>query len=605
MMTNPLRSFRSSLAIAWLAAWIACSLFLILGSSAAQDVEVIDGLVGHWPLAGDSRDHSGNGNHGTNRGVDLASGEFNGEDAFIEIPASDSLRLGTGDFSFAVWVFTEEQLDDAVGDILELYDPARRRGITLAINSSASGYLSQGGDRHVYFGIDNAKLGEWQDCGRPSATSAYVNNSMVVFKGHLYAAVSEGATEADWAHVYRYEGGADGKQWTDIGRVGNGRTTGVMPLIVHNGELYAVTTTYDWTRVREGDFDAGRAYRYGGGTTWEDIGAPNPENRTLNTASSFQGKLYVGGGPNVWGVSVLDSDGHWKESKRFDKSGPQKVFPHTMSRYNGRLYCGWPSVWAFDGREWVHAGVPVEPEEILQTHSLAIYRGKLIAGTWPLAKVSEYQGGQAWREFGRVGEDGSEVNSLVVYNGKLYGGSIPRAECCRYDGEPQWTSLRRFYSPEGWNPAPPAPFGSPTREEVANWSRITSMTIHRGRLFASIGNCTSSIKDSPADIRGSVHSIEAGKCVSFDEELAPGWRHIAAVREGGKLKLYIDGELGAESAPFEASDYDLSTDRPLRIGFGQIDYFHGKLRDVRAYKRALSVTEVMALSLTAPKSAPR
>ena len=32
------------------------------------------------------------------------------------------------------------------------------------------------------------------------------------------------------------------------------------------------------------------------------------------------------------------------------------------------------------------------------------------------------------------------------------GGSIPRAELCRFDGAPRWTSLKRFYSPEGWRP---------------------------------------------------------------------------------------------------------------------------------------------------------
>jgi hypothetical protein len=379
--------------------------------------------------------------------------------------------------------------------------------------------------------------------------------------------------------------------------VGTGRTTGVGPLIVHNGELYAVTTTYDWTRVRDEPFDAGRAYRYAGGTTWEDVGVPNPDNQTLNTGASFQGKLYVGGGWRTWGVSVLEDDGSWKESIRFDMSGPRKCFPHAMSRHDGRLYVAWPSAWAFDGRQWKYAGVPVEPESTLQTHSFAVFRGKLTAGTWPLAKVAQYEGGEKWSEIGRVGEDGTEVNSLVVYNGKLYGGSIPRAEFCRYDDQPEWKSLRRFYSPDGWTPVPPASNGGdPTRAEVAEWTRITSMTIHRGRLFASIGNCTSSIRDTPADIRGSVHSIEAGKCVSYDDELAPGWRHIAAIRDGGRLNLYIDGELVAESEPFDAADYDLSTDRPLRIGFGQIDYFHGKLRDVRAYNRALVADEVQALA---------
>src|SRR4030095_16316115 len=96
-------------------------------------------------------------------------------------------------------------------------------GLTLSVNSSASGYLSQSNDRHVYFGIDNGKPGEWEDCARRSGTSPYVSNSMIVFKGHLYAATSEAATEADWCHVYRYEGD---RQWADCGCVGTGRSSG-------------------------------------------------------------------------------------------------------------------------------------------------------------------------------------------------------------------------------------------------------------------------------------------------------------------------------------------------------------------------------------------
>jgi hypothetical protein len=589
-MNNHMKRFVSVMVVALIGS--------LMGRADDQPLNTLEpGLVGYWKLKGDCLDHSGKENHGINHGVALVDGSFDGKKVYMEVPASDSLRFGASDFAFSVWVYTT-QVDDAIGDVLDCYDPALRRGLTLSVNSSASGYLSQGADRHVYFGIDNAKLGAWQDCGRPSPTSAYVSNSMLVFKGHLYAAIIDGATQADWCHVYRYEGG---KTWVDCGRVGNGRTTGVGPLLVHNGELYAVTTTYDWTRVQNGQFDPGRVYRYAGGTQWEDCGEPNVDQRTLNCAASYQGKLYVGGGPKTWGVSELQGNGSWHESIRFPKSGSKKCFPHAMSRYNGRLYVGWPSVYSFDGANWSYAGVPIEPEATLQTHSFAIFRGHLIAGTWPLAKVAKYHGAEQWEDIGRVGEDGTEVNSLLVYNGMLYGGSIPRAEVCRYDGEPQWTSLRRFYSPDGWTPEPPpANGGNPTREQVAEWSRVTSMTIYRGRLFASTGNCTSSIQDSPADIRGTVHSMEAGKCVSYDEELAPGWRHLAAVREGNGLKLYVDGRLVAESTTFNGSDYDLSTSRPLRIGFGQTDYFHGRMSEVRAYNRALTASEVRLLSATRP-----
>jgi len=564
-------------------------------STAAQEVPQA-GLVGHWPLAGDSQDHSGHHNHGANHGVDLASGTFDGRGAYLEVAPSDSLRFGKDDFSLCAWVWTAENPDDNYGDVLDLYDPAQRRGITLGLASSSGGYQGQGDARQVHFGIDNARLGEWQDCGRPSATSNYVSNSLTVFKGKLYAAIFDAQDEQDWAHVFRYDGG---DRWTDCGRLGTGRTTGVGPLLVHKGELYAVTGTYDWTRVNTGNYDAGRVYRYRGGQEWEDLGQPS-DNRTNNCIVSFRGQIFTGGGPSTWGVFTRNDRGEWVASQLFPREGVQACFPHAMSRFNGRLYTAWPGAWAFDGTNWSFVGTTAETPGSLQTHSLHAYQGRLLAGTWPEATVTAYDGVATWAPIGRVGVDGTEVNALVVYNGKLYGGSIPRAEVCRYDGVPEWTSLKRFYSPEGWSPVPPAPYGKPTRADVAEWSRVTSLTVYDGKLFASTGSCTSSVLDAPADVRGKVFSLEAGKSATFDDDLGPGWKHLAAIRRGGQLELYVGGKLAARSSAFDPADYDVSTDRPLRIGFGQTDYFHGKLRDVRAYDRALNAGEVQAVSQAAP-----
>jgi hypothetical protein len=315
--------------------------------------------------------------------------------------------------------------------------------------------------------------------------------------------------------------------------------------------------------------------------------------------ASYQGKLYAAGGPNEMGVFVRNGDMQWKPSKLFPSEGRMRLFPHTMCRHNGRLYVAWPIVYAFDGKEWTYVGDPIpwEVDDFLQTHSMTIFRGKLHAGTWPRAKVAEYEGGEKWTDIGRVGTDGTEVNALVVYNGKLYGGSIPRAEVCRYDGVPEWTSLKRFYSPEGWEPAVP---GSASREQYNNWSRVTSLTVHDGKLFASTGSCTSSVLDAPADVRGKVFSMEAGKMASYGDDLGAGWKHVAAVREGGRLKLYLDGTLVATSTEFDPADFDVSTDQPLRIGFGQTEYFAGRMSDVRLYNRALAEQEIVELASSHP-----
>jgi hypothetical protein len=54
----------------------------------------------------------------------------------------------------------------------------------------------------------------------------------------------------------------------------------------------------------------------------------------------------------------------------------------------------------------------------------------------------------------------------------------------------------------------------------------------------------------------------------------------------------VDGRLAATSGAFDPTAFDISNDRPLKIGFGDHDYFNGIVRDVRLYNRALSEPEI-------------
>ncbi len=583
--------------------WNEASLVFPAEPAPQKQLDLARDLVGYWKLQGDCRDHSGQGNHGKNHNVDLQSGTFDGRSAYVEIAPSDSLRLGKGDFTITAWVHTESVVDDTLGDIFSLYDPAQRKGVSLGLKASSGGYQSSGDDRHVYFGIDNDRLSEWQDCGRPSATSNYVANSLTVYNGHLYAANIDAKDEADWQHVFRYAGG---KKWIDCGRVGPTKATGVMGLIVHRGHLYAGTSTYDWTRVFSGNYEPARVYRYEGDTGWTDCGQVG-EMLRINCMATYGGRLYVGGdrglpppGEKQWTgrpyqIFVHEGGTKWSVAGTFPPEPPRSLYPHAMAVHDGKLFVGYPNVFAFDGREWKFAGLPiggtpVDQKPYLQVHSLGVFRGRLLAGMWPEARVVEYQGNEDWADRGRLG-DGTEVNALSVYNGQLYAGAIPRGEVSRYDGG-RWTSLRRFYSPPGWDPGSPI---APVREEINNWTRVTSLTVYGGRLFASLGSCTSSVQDAPADVRGSVFSLQAGQCVSFDEDLGPGWKQLVAMRADNKLKLYVNGRPVAESASFDGDQYDLTVDLPPRIGFGEQDYFTGRIREVRLYRRALSAAEIEAL----------
>ena len=152
--------------------------------------------------------------------------------------------------------------------------------------------------------------------------------------------------------------------------------------------------------------------------------------------------------------------------------------------------------------------------------------------------------------------------------------------------------MKRFLPSEGPEPAPPGSSLAWGPGDCNSWTRVTSLTIFNGKLFAGIGSCTSSILDAPCDVRGKVYSMEAGKCISYDHDIGPGWKHIAAVREDCRLQLYINGELEEMSSPFEPKEDDVSTDEPLKIGFGGTDYFSGKIRELRVYDRAINEQEV-------------
>jgi hypothetical protein len=116
------------------------------------------------------------------------------------------------------------------------------------------------------------------------------------------------------------------------------------------------------------------------------------------------------------------------------------------------------------------------------------------------------------------------------------------------------------------------------------YRRAWTMAEYQGRLFTSM---------LPS---GHVFAWEAGKTASWEHEFPSGWHHVAAVKSGDRLRLFVDGRQVAESAPFDPADYDLTNAAPLSIGFGANDYFHGRLADVRLYTRALMPDETRRLA---------
>lgn len=184
------------------------------------------------------------------------------------------------------------------------------------------------------------------------------------------------------------------------------------------------------------------------------------------------------------------------------------------------------------------------------------------------------------------------------------------------DSKPEWGQLK---DAKGWKPAP-GPDGKPNGaveldgqagritygiEEfpdrdftVALWVCVTALPkTHYGQAFSAW--CKS--MDDPLRLvvhGGKLHArIEAGQFFGTDgwPVEAGKWTHVAAVKEGAKLTLYINGAAHAtakvpESVASSAEDFALGGNPH----FGGPEFLACRLADLRFYARALSAEEVRA-----------
>lgn len=527
------------------------------------------GLIGWWKLAGDTSDSSGNGRNAINHGADLTApgpdgkpggaAQFDGRDDYLEIPAAKSLRLGRSDFSIAVRLHTSAELDDLPGNILSQFDPAHRRGFSLGITSNSGVTTSQANFRNVHFGIDENRLEpQWTDHGRPG--NALFVFALAVHRGTLFAGTCEpGRNES--GHVYRLEGGS---QWVDCGSPHPSNS--VSALAVFNGALYAGVSKYlvagSSLPESENANLGGKVYRYEGDQRWTDCGQL-PGAAAIGGLCVFRGRLYASSLYKPAGFYRYEEDGRWTA---LEVPGGKRV--EALAVFDGQIFASsydQGHVFRYDGSKWTDCG-QVGPRENTQTYSFAAYFGKLYVGTWATGRVYRYDGDNQWADVGRLGTE-LEVMGMLVHNGSLFAGSLPLAEVYRFDGNKSWQRLVQL----------------DTTPDV-KYRRAWTMAEYQGRLFC--GTLPS----------GKVWSIEAGRCVTHDDELAPGWRHLTAVRHADRLTLSIDGREVAKSAPIPAGEFDISTELPLKIGFGPHDYFQGRLRDLRIYDRALSEAEISRLA---------
>jgi hypothetical protein len=240
------------------------------------------------------------------------------------------------------------------------------------------------------------------------------------------------------------------------------------------------------------------------------------------------------------------------------------------------------------GESWINIGD--HPFGITQIHKLQIYRGDLIVGTWPQGYVLRYLGNKAWENMGALGIDPmdsiNEVNDLFVYNSKCYAGVIPKAEVYRYDSTYHWKNMGRLVHNKDW---------SKLTENIATWARVPCFASYKNMLYAGTSTCHGRASADPDINVGRVFSIELGKMVSYDDDIGSGWTHIACVRNKNKLKLYINGTLVDEVTGLQERSYNISNPLPLKIGFGEHNYFRGFAKDLRVYNTGLNELEINAI----------
>lgn len=539
-----------------------CVLFALFGYFTAAVEATEPQLIAHWPLETDARDVGPHALATKNVGVTIAekSARFDGSGAHLTASESSLDKLAADDFTLALWVNADgDDVDDELGDLISQFDPQRRVGFQLSLRTNSGVTSCQSNTRQLQFGIDAGTEPQWRDEGRPG--DALLAFALATHDGALYAGTCEPAANAA-GHVYRYQPDQPGSKWLDLGTPD--KANAISALAEYRGQLYAGSAKYRLAGSAlpesENPHNGGRIFRLESGNRWIEVGKLSDEQIAVGGLVVYRDRLYASSLYRPAGFYRYEVDGKWTSLPT-----PDGLRVEAMSVFNGYL---WASsydggyVFRFDGQDWKSYG---QVGDNTQTYSFAVHQGALHVGTWPSGKVYRLSENDAWEDAGRLGEE-REVMGMLVHNGKLYAGTLPLAEVHRYDGGQNWSKVGRLdLTPD------------------ATYRRAWTMAQYRGRLFVST---------LPS---GTIHSLEAGKCATYDQAFPAGWHHVAAVRGGDRLRLFVDGAQVAESDPLDPKQFERSADQPLRIGAGASDGFSGRIRDVRVYTGALTAVEIAKL----------
>ena len=167
------------------------------------------------------------------------------------------------------------------------------------------------------------------------------------------------------------------------------------------------------------------------------------------------------------------------------------------------------------------------------------------AGTNPLGRVVKLEDG-VWRDVGELG-DSREVIALSSYNGCFYAGSLLWSDVYRQEHDSRWGLIRRFLEEDVYpgSLAGRVPGILIPRDLVL----VSSLTVFGGEFFAPTSSCWDGFRSEQGSrVRG--FRFRDGQNAAYDRDMVPGWKHVAAVKAGRRLELFVNGLRVATSGPF-------------------------------------------------------
>ena len=482
-----------------------------------------------------------------------------------------------------------------------------------------AGLGTSNGDGEVWRWNGSAwtKIGGDALSGSWTANQGDAVNSLLFNDGKLYTGTYDAAGDGLF---YSF----NGTSWTQLGGAYVNESWGMygvgsmQVMQAQGGYLYAGTGTA-----------AGNAlvYRFDG-TSWELVGGQgvnsswSPFARSVvYSMASFQGNLYVGLGNGANNAELWRWDGNsWTiiAGNTVGSSwGSNYEEVDALATDGQYLYAGLGNsaqdgdVWRYDGSAWQKIGGDslnggwTTGNNIYNIYSLAVYKGKLIAGLGRTAGQGQAWSwnGSAWTKIGGNGVNGSwdsagnnteSVESLITYNGRLYAGlgattgdgavwEYDDASWQKVGGDElngSWVSgtYERVKTLSVYNGDLYAGLGSTaSRGEVwryrsgvweriggnginSGWSNaieeIGSFSAYKGKFYVGLG--TTAAADAQVWSWGNNAFLESNTS-SWDND----WHHVAASYDGSTMKLYVDGsEDGSRTVAVQIAE----NDRSLLIG---------------------------------------